>query len=58
MGFTMALAQNPDAMDVFAGLTKEQRQQVVEKTHNIDSKQEMRSFVDSLVGLRPPQSSL
>ncbi|MCD8088243.1 MAG: hypothetical protein LUE22_06625 [Oscillospiraceae bacterium] len=49
LGFGMALAQNPDAMDVFAGLTEAQRRQVVEKTGRIHSKEEMRSYVDSLV---------
>ena len=55
LGFGMALAQNPDAMDVFSGLTPAQRQQVLEKTHRIRSKAEMRSYVDSLVGLDPTQ---
>lgn len=50
MGFGMALAQNPDAMDVFAALTEEQRQKVLDKSRRIRSKEEMRSYVDSLVG--------
>ncbi|MCD7846149.1 MAG: hypothetical protein LUG57_09960 [Oscillospiraceae bacterium] len=49
LGFGMALAQNPDAMDAFAGLTEDQRRQVLEKTGRIRSKEEMRSYVDSLV---------
>ena len=57
MGFGMALAQNPDAMDVFAGLDREQRRRVLEKTGRIRSKEEMRSYVDSLVGLDPQQLS-
>ena len=55
LGFGMALAQNPDAMDVFSGLTAAQRQQVLEKSRRIRSKAEMRSYVDSLVGLDPNQ---
>ncbi len=53
LGFGMALAQNPDAMEVFSGLTEDQRRQVLAKTRRIRSKSEMRSYVDSLVGLRP-----
>ena len=55
LGFGMALAQNPDAMDVFSGLTAEQRQRVLDKTSRIRSREEMRSYVDSLVGLDPDQ---
>ena len=55
LGFGMALAQNPDAMDVFSGLTADQRQQVLDKSRRIRSKAEMRSYVDSLVGLDPTQ---
>lgn len=51
MGFGMALAQNPDAMDVFSGLPEEQRKRILDKTRHIRSKEEMRSYVDSLVGL-------
>lgn len=55
LGFGMALAQNPDAMDVFSGLTQAQREQVLEKSRRVRSKAEMRSYVDSLVGLDPTQ---
>ena len=55
LGFGMALAQNPDAMDVFSGLTDEQRQQVLQKSRRVRSKTEMRSLVDSLVGYDPQQ---
>ncbi len=55
LGFGMALAQNPDAMDVFSGLTERQRQQVLAKSRRIRSRAEMRSYVDSLVGLDPAQ---
>ena len=57
LGFGMALAQNPDAMDVFSGLSPEQREQVLKKTHRIRSRAEMRSYVDSLVGMDPSQLS-
>ena len=55
LGFGMALAQNPDAMDAFSALTEPQRRQVLDKSRRIRSKAEMRSYVDSLVGLDPDQ---
>ena len=55
LGFGMALAQNPTAMDVFSALSEDQRRQVLEKSRRIRSKAEMRSYVDSLVGLGPDQ---
>ena len=55
LGFGMALAQNPDAMDVFSSLTEEQRRRVLRKTSRIGSKEEMRAYVDSLVGIDPAQ---
>ncbi len=51
--FGMALAQNPNAMDVFSGLNEEQRRKVLDKSRRIRSKSEMRSYVDSLVGMDP-----
>ena len=55
LGFGMALAQNPAAMDAFSALDGEQRRQVLEKSRRIRSREEMRSYVDSLVGLDPGQ---
>lgn len=55
LGFGMALAQNPNAMDVFSGLSGEQRRKVLDKSRRIRSKAEMRSYVDSLVGMDPTQ---
>ena len=55
LGFGMALAQNPDAMDVFSGLTEDQRKKVLSKSRRVRSKEEMRSYVDSLVGMDPTQ---
>ena len=37
-GFAMALAQNPDAMDVFSGLTESQRRRVLDKSRRIRSR--------------------
>ncbi|WP_087302949.1 YdeI/OmpD-associated family protein [Anaerotruncus colihominis] len=48
MGLGMALAENLNAMEYFASLSPAQQQAVIERTHQIRSKQEMRSFVQSL----------
>lgn len=48
LGLGMALAQDADAMAYFASLTKEERRKVIERTHGIGSKEEMRSYVSSL----------
>ena len=46
--FGMALAHNERAMAKFESLSETERKAVIEKTHNIKSKSEMRSFVSSL----------
>lgn len=48
MGFGMALAKNTDAMAEFSKMSKEQQQEVINKTHSVKSKKEMQSFVNSL----------
>ena len=53
LGFAAALARNPDAMDAFSALDEAQRRQVLAKSARIRSRAEMRSYVDSLVGLAP-----
>lgn len=48
MGLGMALAQNRAAMDVFAAMTPEAQQSVIEHTHQIASKREMQAYVATL----------
>jgi len=47
-GLGMALAQNYDAMQNFAAMTNEQKQSVINATHSLASKKEMRALVDSI----------
>ena len=49
IGFAMALAINPDAMERFATLTEEQKQEIIEGTHTVKSKEEMHRYVESFV---------
>lgn len=49
IGFTMALAQNPDAMQKFAMLNEDKKREIVARTHSIKSKDEMHRYVTNLV---------
>lgn len=49
VGFAMALAMNPEAMQKFGALNEEQKQQIIAGTHAVKSRDEMRRYVDSLV---------
>lgn len=48
LGLGMALMQNPDAFFYFNGLDPQQQQKIIDGTKNISSRDEMRSYVDSL----------
>ena len=47
LGFGMALAQNPQAMKIFSALPEQKQQDMIEQTHQINSKKEMQAFVQS-----------
>ncbi len=48
MGFGMALLQNQGAAQYFESLTYQERQQILDQTHQITSKQDMQEFVRNL----------
>ena len=48
LGFCMALAQQPDAMKKFSNMTEDEQNRILSEINNIDSKQEMQSFVSRL----------
>ena len=48
LGFGMALAQNEAAMKRFEALPEAEKQALIERTHTVRSKSEMRRLVDSL----------
>lgn len=48
MGLGMALAQNLDAMNRFSSLEHEQQQEIINHTHDIQSKNEMKQFVSTI----------
>ncbi len=49
VGFAMALAMNPEAMQKFGALSEEQKQRIIAGTHTVKSRDEMRRYVASLV---------
>ena len=48
VGFSLALAQNPDAMQKFAMLSEEKKKEIIDGTHQVKSKQEMHEYVNKL----------
>ena len=48
LGFGMALAQQPDAMKNFSNMTEDEQNRILSEIHNINSTQEMQSFVSRL----------
>ena len=49
VGFAMALAMNPVAMQKFSVLGEDRRRQIIEGTHAIKSREEMHRYVSSIV---------
>lgn len=47
IGLGMALAENVKAMEYFSALSKEEKQKIIDHTHQIKSKREMHQYVDS-----------
>ena len=48
IGFGMALAVNEPAMNAYAAMTEEQKQEILSKAHNARSEREMHDLVASL----------
>ena len=48
IGFGMALAQNEEAVNAYAMMTKEQKNAILTKAHNARSEQEMHQIVNSI----------
>lgn len=48
LGFGMALAQQPQAMQKFSNMTDSEKLKILSEIHNINSKEEMQSFVSKL----------
>ena len=48
MGFGMALAQNMEALNKFAQLSETQKQEIIDSTHNINSKDDIKKLVNKI----------
>ncbi len=48
LGFAFALAQRPEAMQTFSNLPATEKSEILQKAHNVSSKAEMQSLVNSL----------
>lgn len=49
LGLGMALAENLPALQYFASLSPQQQQEVVNRTHSVNSKEEMQQLVAGLI---------
>ncbi len=49
VGLGMALALRPDAMEKFATLSDTEKQKIINGTHLVSSKEEMRRYVDRII---------
>lgn len=49
LGFGMLLAQNTDAMNRFSALTDEQKQSIINGAAKVNSKKEMREYVNQII---------
>lgn len=48
IGFTMELAQHSDILSRFSGLPEEERNRIINGARTIDSRNEMRNYVESM----------
>ncbi len=48
IGFSFALAQNPEAMQKFALLSEDKKQEIINGTHSIKSREEMHEYVNKI----------
>lgn len=48
LGFSFALAQDPEAMKAFSNLSEQRQADILQRAHRVSSKQEMQSLVSSL----------
>lgn len=48
IGFGMALAMNQPAMNAYAAMSEEEKENIVNRAHNVRSEKEMHDLVNSL----------
>lgn len=53
LGFGMALSQNSEALRTFLNLSATEKQKIINKAHNVNSKHEMSALVQSIANSPP-----
>ena len=48
IGFGMALAMNPPALNAYSAMTEEQKQAILDRAHNARSEKEMHDIINSI----------
>ncbi len=48
IGFSMALAQNEQAVNAYAMMTKEEKEAVLEKAHKASTRRQMQKLIGSI----------
>lgn len=48
IGFGMALSRNPEAMEIFAAMSEDQKKQVIAGAHSVSSRDDMHRYVSEL----------
>lgn len=48
IGFTMELAQHSDVLNQFSKLSKAEQNSIIDKAREVQSREEMREYVESL----------
>lgn len=56
VGFAMALAMNSEAMEKFSSFGESEKHRIIEGTHGVKSRAEMRRYVNSLVSNQKPNT--
>ena len=51
IGFGMALAMNPEAMQKFTSLPENKKQEIINGTHSVSSKAEMKQYVEDILSM-------
>lgn len=51
IGLGMALAMNHEAMQKFASLPESKKREIINVTHSVSSKAQMRQYVDNIISL-------
>lgn len=49
IGFGMALAQNVDAMNIYAAMGEDEKKAILNRAHNAKSEKEMQNIINSLM---------